>query len=135
MSGVVVLVAIGVLGAVLIFAFAAAIVGEAKPLSQVIEEAATETVSNYFKSPAFAEVVKSACQSNPRWNWTVAMGRRFKAVNPSLTVAEAWDLAVRTTNEYLKDEKIAFGVAGYTWDVHGAREIADEYEIRHWEAA
>lgn len=49
--------------------------------------------------------------------------------------AQASDLANSTLRQYLTDEKIKFGATDYSWTRGAAEEIADEYELQHWEGA
>lgn len=51
------------------------------------------------------------------------------------TYADASRLANDTLARYLADEKIEFGDPNYGWMRGCADELADEYELRHWEVA
>lgn len=48
---------------------------------------------------------------------------------------EASGLANDTLREFLADEKITYGDPAYAWTRHGAEEVAEEYQFRHWEPA
>lgn len=135
MSAVALLLLLAVLGAVAILGLAKVLVDsmDTRPLGQIVEETATNTVAEFFASDAFKDMVLDAARSNPRYTWTIEMARYFRSVDPTLAPQTAFDLAVQTTNEYLRDEGIEFGDEDYVWDAGGARDVADDYEVDHWE--
>lgn len=71
-----------------------------------------------------------------RWFWFVkAMQAKMMTVDPAMDGKLAYDVAVSTLRDFLRDEKIKFGDPDYDWSDAGARDLIQAMEIDHWESA
>lgn len=116
-------------------------------IKSVVKEAANRTVEDWLKSDAFTNRVNEVHREQLA---KMPMDRRLTRVGFIWAAAyrlwEAWkspdrdwvrckEMASVAVSEFLADEKCRFGDARYLWTREGAIEIADAYEIEHWEAA
>lgn len=101
---------------------------------ELVERVALKTATDYFKSDKFGDVIRDVLAKNPRYQFTIAVARRFRAVDAAMKADDAFKLAVYTINQFLRDEKIDFGDARFSWGASAATILANEYEIDHWES-
>jgi hypothetical protein len=110
-------------------------------LSKAVEEAAADLVRSGALDDAIFGIVEDRVRSGPDdgltetgfvLKMTVAM---IDASNPRLSFRKARKLAGRAYAEFLRDNKLTFGADGWDWSGVGARIVAGEYEIDHWERA
>lgn len=57
----------------------------------------------------------------------------LQQADPTLADKRAFEMAKNVYWTNLADEKVAFGDPAFAWDSNGARELAEAYEMDHWE--
>lgn len=110
-----------------------------RPLSQVATDAARETVEEKLPGIIGGIVAKTLGFDLPdgvplnRLQFELRVMKHLRQHGASFDNARAQ--ALTAVAAYLSDEKIEYGDERYSWDGSAAREVADEYEVRHWEFA
>jgi len=80
------------------------------------------------------QVVADLWRTSPQFRFIKWTQQRLQEVDASLSDKDTFNIAKRAIRQHLADEKIEFGDPRYTWDRDGAREVAQAYEIDHWES-
>jgi hypothetical protein len=98
-----------------------------------VQRIATDTAERYLASPAFDEMLRGIVAERV----FVHHAARYmqKRHRPALSDQQAIGMAEGALTQMLADMKAKFGHAGYSWDRSAAEEMAEEYQVRHWEAA
>ena len=116
-------------------------------ISNKAKRAAEEAVESWLAGPEFAarvnEVHREQISTWPmnrrltRTGFIWACAYRLWGVwkSPERDWVRCKETASEALAEFLRDEQCAFGDVGYRWDRGGAIEVADAYEVDHWEAA
>lgn len=82
--------------------------------------------------PSIVDRCLTALWENVRY--PVLAGAQVRFIQAGLPPAEAWKMAVRTLEAFLRSEKIDFGNPAYDWSPDAGRVIAEEMEIEHWDS-
>jgi len=96
-----------------------------------------EIVDEYIESGKLEaqidEAVRAELAKIPWFQFVKHIQAAFQKADPTFTDRDAFYRARDTCHEYLRDEKIEFGDTRYDWSIDGAREVAQSYEMDHWE--
>ena len=153
MSGVLLLLLIGVAGAAAILLLAKAIVdandgfslgpaigrGIAEGIAQGFEEGARpggafdKALDKVMREIADERRVLTGPLRPTPFVWEMAF--EFMRTDRAMTAVAARDLAMDTLKDFLRDEAIKFGDASYGWDQSCAVTLSRECAIEYWEAA
>ena len=88
---------------------------------------------NQLVADIFAEEVKKpeyAC-----FRFVKMIQWHLKLADPTLPDKRTFEMAMGVWREFVRDEKVKFGDPRYDWTSAGARDLAQAYEIDHWERA
>lgn len=99
----------------------------------IVDNAIGKAISDVMKSDQVKRLIDQEIRKNPRLMFVLAMRDEMLRVDPTMDRRKAFNVAVRVLNEFLADEKIAFGAEGWDWSHSGARTMIRENEIEHWE--
>lgn len=96
-------------------------------------------MTDVVKSDWFADQVERVVREEfqkPEYAWfrfiKHIQGKLMKA-DPALDGKRAFEIARNVYNTHLRDEKIEFGDPRFGWTAADAHELAQAYEIDHWE--
>lgn len=79
------------------------------------------------------EIVADMWRTDPLFRFIKWTQQRLQEANPTLPDKSAFYMAKGCIRQHLEDEEIEFGDPRFAWDRGGARELAEAYEIDHWE--
>lgn len=99
-------------------------------IRRTVEKVVRETIDDHIEG-----AIDRAVAKNPRFQFVKTMQLQMLGVDPQMNRREAWNVAVDTLNDFLKDKGIKFGDPDYDWSRDGAVCLIHEMEIHHWESA
>lgn len=115
-------------------------------LRKFIERAAVDIAANAIAAGEFDNAIEGIIVDTVRTGKDTNLSRvgfilkiaveLIDKSKPPLAFKKARDMAHEVYNQFRRDnEMVKFGASGWDWSGVGARELANEYEITHWEIA
>lgn len=107
-----------------------------------IKRGAKKGVDDFLASDRFKqmidqkarEIVAEEVAKVPHWNFLKQIQWKIHSADPGMADRDSFNRAKRVLRQHLIDEKIEFGDPRFGWSQADAHDLAQAYEIDHWEA-
>lgn len=105
------------------------------------KRAAEKSVDDFLASDDFkkairdrtAEIVREELKKYPHFTFIKHTQRKLQSADPKMTDEKGFKLAKQVLQTHLRDEGIEYGDPRFGWAKADAYELAQAYEIDHWE--
>lgn len=111
--------------------------------NNAVKRGVEQGVDSFLASDRFKTIVRETTKrvwreelAKPENAWFLFVKRiqnALLAANPALTDEQSFVMARDVYRQHLRDEKIEFGDPRFGWTATDARDLAQAYEIDHWE--